>query len=59
MNRLTEMFLSHSEKGMKKHYAERDWKRLQAAQEQLEKVLGLRKASAEPPKPVEPIAEGA
>jgi hypothetical protein len=55
---VTEMFLSHSEKGMKKHYAERDWKRLHAAQEKLEKVLGLTKAT-EPEKPAEPIVEGA
>ncbi|MGE5607902.1 MAG: hypothetical protein ACM359_01495 [Bacillota bacterium] len=51
------MFLSHSEKGMKKHYAERDWKRLHAAQEQLEKVLGFTNGTTMPPKPVEPIAE--
>jgi len=38
---VTEMFLSHSEKGMKKHYAERDWPRLHRAQVELEKVLGL------------------
>tara|TARA_A100001391_G_scaffold196789_1_gene175965 strand:+ start:153 stop:1289 length:1137 start_codon:yes stop_codon:yes gene_type:complete len=28
---VTEMFLAHSEKGMKRHYAERDWKRLDMA----------------------------
>jgi integrase len=55
---VTEMFLCHSEKGMKKHYAERDWKRLHAAQEQLERVLGLTVPSAESEKPAEPMAEG-
>lgn len=28
---VTEMFLGHSEKGLKRHYAERDWKRLDMA----------------------------
>ena len=28
---VTEMFLAHSEKGLKKHYTERDWARLDAA----------------------------
>jgi hypothetical protein len=39
----TEMYLSHSEKGMKKNYAHRDWGRLDVALdemwEQVESVL--------------------
>jgi len=38
---VTEMFLAHSEKAMKKHYAERDWNRLDSTIMKLEKVLGL------------------
>ena len=36
---VTEMFLAHSEKGMKRHYAERDWNRLGSA------IMELQKAS--------------
>lgn len=35
----TEMYLSHSEPGMKKHYAERDWARLEKALKKMYKRL--------------------
>ena len=38
---VTEMFLGHSEKGLKRHYAERDWARLDAAIMKLGKSLRL------------------
>ena len=38
---VTEMFLAHSEKAMKKHYAERDWSRLDLATTKLEKRFAL------------------
>lgn len=37
----TEMFLAHSEKGLKKHYAERDWARLDVAITELSKAFEL------------------
>jgi hypothetical protein len=38
----TEMYLSHSEKGMKRNYAHRDWERLDAALEEMwEQVKGV------------------
>jgi len=37
---VTEMFLGHSEKGLKKHYAERDWARLDAAITKLRFTIG-------------------
>ena len=40
-NSRKKLYWSLSEKGMKKHYAERDWPRLHRAQMELEKVLGL------------------
>lgn len=36
-----EMFLAHSEKGMKRHYAARDWNRLDAAIKELEQTFVL------------------
>jgi hypothetical protein len=33
------MYLSHSEPGMKKHYAQRDWARLERALTEMEKKL--------------------
>ena len=36
----TEMYLSHSEPGMKKHYAQRDWARLERALVEMEERLG-------------------
>jgi hypothetical protein len=36
-----EMHLSHSEKGMKRAYAERDWTRLERALNEMEKVVAL------------------
>ena len=36
---VTEMFLGHSEKGLKRHYAERDWARLDAAIEQMQTIF--------------------
>lgn len=38
---VTEMYLAHSEKGMKKNYAERNWEALGRALEGLQKVCGL------------------
>jgi len=38
---VTEMFLAHSEKAMKKHYVERDWARLDDAVMQLSKTIEL------------------
>ena len=38
---VTEMFLAHSEKGLKRHYAERDWNRLDSAIKKLEQVIVL------------------
>ena len=35
----TEMYLSHSESGMKSHYAQRDWPRLSEALQEMEKRL--------------------
>jgi len=35
----TEMYLAHSEKGMKRAYAERDWGRLEWALMEMEKLL--------------------
>ena len=41
----TEMYLSHSEPGMKRHYAHRDWARLERALGQLwERLSGVLKA---------------
>jgi hypothetical protein len=37
---VTEMYLSHSEPCMKRHYAERDWARLERALLEMEKRLG-------------------
>lgn len=34
-----EMYLSHIERGMKRHYTQRDWERLQRALAKVEKVL--------------------
>ena len=42
---VTEMFLAHSEKGMKRHYAERDWARLDAATMKLSKAFELQDCS--------------
>jgi len=36
---VTEMFLGHSEKGMKRHYAERDWARLDAATNKMQHIF--------------------
>jgi len=36
------MYLSHSEKGMKRAYAERDWTRLERALVEMERVVGLK-----------------
>lgn len=36
---VTEMYLSHSEPGMKRHYAERDWARLERALLEMEKRI--------------------
>ena len=36
----TELYLSHSEKGMKRHYAQRDWSRLERALVRMEEMLG-------------------
>lgn len=38
---VTEMFLGHSMKGMKKHYVQRNWESLDAAVEEMEELLGL------------------
>ena len=38
---VTEMFLGHSEKGMKRHYAERDWNRLDVAIVELQRRFEL------------------
>lgn len=38
---VTEMFLGHVERGMKKHYAGRDWKRLDSAIMELSKAFDL------------------
>ena len=38
---VTEMFLAHSEKGMKRHYAERDWARMDKAILELWGILGI------------------
>lgn len=39
---VTEMFLGHSEKGLKRHYAERDWERLHIAQDRMLKRFILK-----------------
>ena len=36
---VTEMYLSHSEPGMKRHYAERDWGRLERALDEMQQRL--------------------
>ena len=38
---VTEMFLAHTEKGQKRHYAERTYTMLDAALGEMEKVFGL------------------
>ena len=38
---VTEMYLAHTEKGMKRHYAERDWDALAVALDELERYFGL------------------
>jgi hypothetical protein len=38
---VTEFFLAHSEKGLKRHYAERDWTRLDAATAILAEILQI------------------
>lgn len=43
---VTEMFLAHSEKAMKKHYVERDWSRLDVAITKLDNVFALDRAVA-------------
>jgi hypothetical protein len=37
----TEMYLSHGERGMKRNYAQRDWRRLARALKKMEKTLKL------------------
>jgi integrase len=37
---VTEMYLAHAEQGMKKHYAQRDWARLERALVEMEGRLG-------------------
>lgn len=38
---VTEMYLAHTEKGMKRHYAERDWDALAEALDELDQYFGL------------------
>lgn len=40
---VTEMYLPHSEKGMKRAYAQRGWQRLEKALNQMEEMLGFLK----------------
>ena len=40
---VTEMYLSQTEKGMKRAYAQRDWQRLEKALNQMEEMLGFLK----------------
>ena len=37
----TEMYLAHAERGMRKHYAERNWPALDAALDEMDRVLRL------------------
>lgn len=38
---VTEMFLAHAERGMKKHYAQRNWAALDEAVDELGRAYGL------------------
>ncbi len=42
----TEMYLSHTEKGMRRHYAQRDWGRLERALLEMERRLPLTRRDA-------------
>ncbi len=58
---VTEMYLAHAERGMKSHYAERDWAALDEALVELEKRINLsaEEAAASTPAAAQPVASAA